>query len=161
MTNDALRTIGRSLRRLERALSGSIDLDAVCCGVTMAQVHVLLAVEEAGESRVTALAGELGLDKSTLSRTIESLVRAGLVARRAVPGDRRSVALSLTPLGRKAAADINRQGDREIRALLERIPASKRELVAEAVGHLAEAVRARPSCCRPAAAPARTERSAK
>ena len=150
MTDDTLRTIRRSLRRLERTLAGALDLDAVCCGVTMAQAHVLLAVEELGETRVTALAGEMGLDKSTLSRTIESLVRTGLIVRRAIPGDRRSLALSLTALGRRAAAGINRQGDREIRGLLARIPAGKRGLVAEALGLLAESLSPAGACCRPA-----------
>jgi len=152
MKTDPLREVRRSLRRLERALAGALDLDAVCCGVTMAQVHVLLAVEELGETRVTSLAGELGLDKSTLSRTIESLVRAGLVERRAVPGDRRSLNLSLTALGRKAAADVNRQGDREIRALFGRIPPEKRGLVAEAIALLADAIAPGRACCRPAGA---------
>jgi DNA-binding MarR family transcriptional regulator len=147
MSRDELRAIRRSLRRLERAMAGALDLDAVCCGVTMAQAHVLLAVEEAGETRVTALAAELGLDKSTLSRTIESLVRTGLVDRDAVPGDRRSLSLSLTALGRRAAADINRQGDEEIRGLLMRIPSPKRGMVVEAIGLLAEARAKDGACC--------------
>ena len=151
MSRDELRAMRRSLRRLERAMAGALDLDAVCCGVTMAQAHVLLAVEEAGRTRVTALAAELGLDKSTLSRTIESLVRAGLVDRRAVPGDRRSLSLSLTALGRRAAADINRQGDEEIRGLLMRIPSPKRGMVVEAIGLLAEARAKDGACCGPAA----------
>ena len=150
MKAESPRAVRSSLRRLERALAGALDLDAVCCGVTIAQVHVLLAVEELGETRVTALAGELGLDKSTLSRTIESLVRAGIVERRAVPGDRRSSNLSLTALGRRAAADINRQGDREIRALFGRIPPEKRSLVAEAIALLADALAPGRGCCRPA-----------
>lgn len=141
-------------------MAGALDLDAICCGVTMAQAHVLLAVEEAGETRVTALAGELGLDKSTLSRTIESLVQAGLVERRAVQGDRRSLALSLTALGRRAAVDINRQGDREIRSVLARIPSQKRGLVAEAIGLLAEALTPKASCCRPQKSRSKPERSA-
>ena len=131
-------------------MAGALDLDSVCCGVTMAQAHVLLAVEEAGQTRVTALARELRLDKSTLSRTIEGLVRAGLVDRRAVPGDRRSLSLSLTALGRRAAADINRQGDEEIRGLLSRIPSRKRGMVVEAIGLLAEAHVKKGACCGPA-----------
>jgi DNA-binding MarR family transcriptional regulator len=158
MNETDLRALRSALRRLERALAGSIDLDAVCCGVTMAQVHVLLALEESGESRVTALAAELGLDKSTLSRTIESLVRSGLVERRAAPGDRRKQRLTLTPLGRRAADDINRQGDRETRALLARIPARKRGLVGEAIALLADAVAAGRSCCPPENPHARTRR---
>lgn len=147
MNEETLKELRRSLRRLEAAMAGSLDLDAVCCGVTMAQVHVLLAVEEMGETRVTALAGDLGLDKSTLSRTIESLVRAGLVERRAVPGDRRSQRLSLTARGRRAAADINRQGGREVRAMFGRIPAEKRSLVAEAIALLADALAPSRACC--------------
>lgn len=150
MKAESLRAVRRSLRRLERALAGALDLDAVCCGVTMAQVHVLLSVEELGETRVTSLAGALGLDKSTLSRTIESMVKAGIIERRAVPGDRRSLNLSLTALGRRAAADINRQGDREIRALFGRIPPEKHGSVAEAIALLADALAPGRTCCRPA-----------
>lgn len=150
MTDGRLRSVRRSLRRIERALAGALDLDAVCCGVTMAQAHVLLAVAEAGETRVTALARELGLDKSTLSRTIEGLVRGGVVARRPVAGDRRGFSLTLTALGRQAVADINRQGDAEVRALLDRVPPRKRGSIVEALELLAGALAADGVCCAPA-----------
>ena len=57
------------------------------------------------------LAKRLGLDKSTLSRTIDGLVKVGLVDRVAHPSDRRFNMLSLTTGGQEVADRINRSND--------------------------------------------------
>src|SRR4051795_12974263 len=62
-------------------------------------VAALGALAEHGELRMGALAGELGLDTSVVSRTVATAESLGLVSRRPDPRDGRACLLSLTPAG--------------------------------------------------------------
>ncbi|UQU65153.1 MarR family transcriptional regulator [Couchioplanes caeruleus] len=57
------------------------------------------------------LAARCSLDPSTISRTVATLVRSGLVRRTADPADRRASVLSLTPLGRQTLDDVTAWAD--------------------------------------------------
>src|SRR3954454_19503565 len=62
-------------------------------------IAALGALAEHGELRMSALAGELGLDTSVVSRTVAAAESLGLVTRRPDPRDGRACLLSLTPSG--------------------------------------------------------------
>jgi DNA-binding MarR family transcriptional regulator len=136
----------KNLRRLERRLTGLLEGDAVCCGVTMAQCHVLLLIEERGRTSVTELAADLELDKSTLSRTIDSLLAAGLVNRETNADNRRSQHISLTPEGERTTAGINDQWSRYFENLFSLIPEGKLQNLVEGVAILSTLIPAS-GCC--------------
>jgi DNA-binding MarR family transcriptional regulator len=121
--------------------------DSICCGVTAAQCHTLLAIEEKKLTTVTDLALDLELDKSTLSRTIESLVAVGLVNRETNSGNRRSQHISLTKEGENAVAGIHTQWNDYFESILSQIPAAKRILVMEGLSLLAGVLPSHPACC--------------
>ncbi|MEU9190184.1 MarR family winged helix-turn-helix transcriptional regulator [Streptomyces sp. NPDC048484] len=56
-------------------------------------------LEESGGCRATDLAAHYALDKSTVSRQVSALERAGLIERRSDPQDQRVQVLHLTPAG--------------------------------------------------------------
>ena len=82
----------RTWRRIAR--SADIPLDR-------ASYLVLRAVAESEPVRTTALAEQLGVDRSTMSRHVTVLDQAGFVTRTADPDDGRAQAVSLTPAGRE------------------------------------------------------------
>jgi DNA-binding MarR family transcriptional regulator len=75
------------------------------------------------------LAQRLGLDKSTLSRTIDGLVDIGLVDRLPNPSDRRFTPLSVTEQGKAVCNVINRSADDYYGRVFENIPQEKHEAV--------------------------------
>ena len=79
----------RSLRSIEREVEQQIKTDTVCCGVSLAQCHALMELGLGGAMTIADLAEIIKLDKSTLSRTIDSMVQTGLVDRTIDPKDRR------------------------------------------------------------------------
>jgi DNA-binding MarR family transcriptional regulator len=138
-----IRDFRKTLRRFERQLESQIK-DCCCCGgLTMAQSHVLLEIELQGETTTVALAQALGLDKSTLSRTVDGLVNIGLVGRRENPEDRRYTLLSLTEQGRKTCAEINLINDKYYGSAIDSIEEEKREQVIECFGVLVDAIAGR------------------
>ncbi|MEU9558556.1 MarR family winged helix-turn-helix transcriptional regulator [Streptomyces fumanus] len=63
-------------------------------------------LEERGGCRATDLAAHYALDKSTVSRQVAGLERAGLVERRPDPDDARVQVLDLTETGRNILAQV-------------------------------------------------------
>jgi DNA-binding MarR family transcriptional regulator len=101
---------------------------------------------------LSGLAATLDLDASTLSRTVESMVKAGLVERAVDPADRRAVRLRLAPAGREKAAAINAMCNEHYSALLGRLTGKDQRQVIRAVGLLADGMRrfraeGTASCC--------------
>ena len=105
MDKDKIRSFRKTLRRFDRL--NELLNNSCCSGVTMAQCHVLLEIEENSEITTNQLADNLKLDKSTLSRTVDKLVNAGLVDRKVSPQDRRYTFLFLTEAGLLKCNEIN------------------------------------------------------
>lgn len=152
-TRTAIRDFRSNLRLLEREVVTQLEGETRCCGVTLAQCHSLLELSRR-EHSLTALADALDLDTSTLSRTVESMVKAGLCERTTVADDRRSVRLALSALGRSKVNTINQTCDEYYGKVLEPLSDSDRRQVIRSVGLLADAMRRlrvsgkeQPSCC--------------
>ncbi len=134
----AIQQFRRNLRKLERRLAGELEGKSYCCGVTTAQCHTLLAIEDKGMTTVTELANELELDKSTLSRTIDGLVAISLVDRGTDLSNRRSQRISLTSQGEKVATSINEQWNHYFKSLFGGMQESKRRVVMEGIALLSD-----------------------
>ncbi len=136
---EAMRTIVRRLGILERG-------EASCCGITMAQCHVIVELGRAERMSVNDLAELLRLDKSTVSRSVDNLVGMGLVARETDPADRRYVALALSDNGVKMFAGLEKRMETYFADIVDFLPAEKREQVLDSLALLAEAIKS-PDCC--------------
>lgn len=113
--------LGFNLRRAQAAMfvdfarvTGDLDL-------TPGQFSLLmLLAANPGISQI-GLSRAFGLDKSTVSPSIDRLEKRGLVERNRTPNDRRFYALHLTPAGRdllmRATERVERQEDRMASAL--------------------------------------------
>ena len=125
MPDISIRDFRRGLRELERHVELALLSQTKCCGITPAQCHLLLEAEYAGETSVGDLAASLELDASTLSRTVDSLVRAGLLARREDPANRRRQLICLTKSGQVKVDYINSLCNRYYEGLLASLSADE------------------------------------
>ena len=129
MENQKIRYFRKLLRLFERLTANQIKEDSCCQGVTLAQCHTILEIEALGQATIVVLTKQLGLDKSTLSRTIDGLVNIGLVERVAHPKDRRFNLLSLTTKGQDVANHINQANGEFYRRVFEGIESEKHDEV--------------------------------
>jgi DNA-binding MarR family transcriptional regulator len=130
----------KKLRILERETGGVFEDRGACCGVTSAQCHTILEIGHRRKISLVDLADALGLDPSTMSRTIQGLVVAGFVDRKANDEDRRYVKLSLTEEGRRIFVDIETRYNAFFREVAALLPEDRRDEVLSAVGEFADAV---------------------
>ncbi|MCX6575049.1 MAG: MarR family transcriptional regulator [Candidatus Aminicenantes bacterium] len=136
-----IRFLREKLRVLERQMNDPFGDDAGCCGLTLAQCHTLLEVGYKGEVSLVDLASSFGLDTSTLSRMIQSLVVLGLVSRLTNEKDRRYVTISLTEQGKKLFDEIEARFNTYFFQVVELIPLEKQDPVIECIGLFSDAVR--------------------
>jgi DNA-binding MarR family transcriptional regulator len=147
-----IRLLREKLRILERESMGGLDQEGACCGLTLSQCHTVMEIGLKGDMSLVDLANSLGLDASTLSRTIQGLVLIGLVVRKANEKDRRYVTLSLSEQGRKVYEEIDGVYNAFLAGVFERLPAAEHERILEDIGLFVDAVRAvneATGCCRP------------
>ncbi len=139
MDVEAIRGFREKLRRLEREVGWQLKSDTECCGVTLAQCHIIMELGDKGEASVVDLSSALGLDASTLSRHINGMVNVGLVDRVLNPRDRRYVSITLTEQGRKVYKSIEDICNAKYSRIFELIPEKKRGQVLECFNLLVDA----------------------
>jgi len=141
----AIEQFRAKLREIERAVWIQTKSEALCCGVTMAQCHAIMEIGEAGELNLKDLSARLGLDNSTLSRTVESLVQDGLAERTPSQEDRRATIIRLNEKGRAARDRINTTGNQICQNMFRSIPREKHDQLIESLSIIAKLLT---GCCR-------------
>jgi DNA-binding MarR family transcriptional regulator len=102
--------------------------------VTLPQLRVLVLADADEPLSLAAVGTALGVHASNATRICDRLVVAGLLQRRANPGNRRQVQLTLTQDGRALLAVVMNHRRAAIEAVLAGLPATDREAVAQALG---------------------------
>ena len=91
------------LSNFRREISRSLKTDALNLSINKTQKQVLMAILRTTENSMTDLSQQIGLEKSTLTRTVDSLIEEGLVTRSSGIQDRRTITCSLTQKGQAIA----------------------------------------------------------
>lgn len=130
---DDLSRLRECVRILTRKLGLLEKNEASCCGVSLTQCHVIVELGRAGSISVNYLANMLGLDKSTMSRTINSLVEQDLVSREPDPGDRRCLSIGLTGKGQELFLNIEKSMAQYYQTACASLPGDKRDQVLESL----------------------------
>jgi DNA-binding MarR family transcriptional regulator len=117
--------IAKLSRRLRPTLAGT--------GLTPTQISVLFTIVRLGPMRVSQLAEEEGVNPTMLSRVLGQLSEAGLVHRRADPGDRRAAIVEPTAAGRRLRERIRRERTDVMSVHLAALSDEQRESVLEAL----------------------------
>src|SRR5262245_61418770 len=121
-------------RRIEERLEGALEPS----GLSLAKLNALKHLVEAKEPLALGqLAEKIACVKSDVTQLVDRLENEGLVRRLPDPNDRRSVLASVTDQGRqryKVGADALAEAESE---LLEDVPESLRDEMAELVALLA------------------------
>jgi DNA-binding MarR family transcriptional regulator len=134
----------KHLRELIRILVRNLGIleknDASCCSVTVGQCHAIVEIGRIGSISLTELSDLVGVDKSTMSRTINNLVDDNLVIRDTDDDNRRYVNIQLTDAGRAIFYNIEKTMNTYYQGIFDAIPEDKRDQVLESLKILKDAV---------------------
>ena len=136
-----IKTLRRLLRKLEREFSSQLREKVECCGISVIQCHTLLEIEERGKTSMKEIADFFRIDKSTISRTIDILVKKGYVSRVINKDNRRYIDIELTEQGIKICKNINSICDIFYSDILSNIPDIKLDQLFTSFSLFTEALR--------------------
>jgi DNA-binding MarR family transcriptional regulator len=112
-------------------------------GVTQSQVSVLSSVERLGSPTLGELAASEKVQPPSMTRQVDTLVAAGLLAREVNTDDRRIVRVRLTAGGERTLQRNRSVRTAFVAARLKRLPAAERARMEELVGLLERLVEER------------------
>jgi DNA-binding MarR family transcriptional regulator len=130
--------LGYWLRCLSNLVSSTFAEKLAARDISVAQWVVLRTLYDQRNVTLNEAAAEVGVDKSSLSRMVERLVRKGLLIR-AEGGDRRSVGLTLTPSALKLVPQLARLADENDEQFFRSLPATQRRKFLATIQRLLEA----------------------
>jgi DNA-binding MarR family transcriptional regulator len=99
----AMRSINRHVSLLFRMGERYVNRKLAGSGVSSGTGILLLELRDGGDRSPSALAAAVGVDKSYVTRALQSLQQAGYVTVTPDTSDRRTLTVSLTEKGRDAA----------------------------------------------------------
>lgn len=132
----AMPDVSAKLYRSVRAvaiLSRHFERRCLEIGLSLPQYRLMLFVRR-GPQRAAELAARAAVRRPTLTALVDGLEKEGLLARKAVEGDRRGIRLELTEKG----YEVLDQTEKELGALIDRvIEGDKRERILTGLDDLA------------------------
>lgn len=120
-------------RQLECQLANINRADCCCCGISTAQCFMIVEIGRHPGISVKELAEILHIDKSSVSRSIEELVRKEYIERKNSNKDRRWVVINLLPKGKEYFEKIEHDMNLKFKEILNEIPKEKHEQIIEAL----------------------------
>lgn len=127
-------------RSVARAITGLYDETLDGSGLRTTQLAILAAIRTHGAVSMQALAAELGIDPSTMTRTLAPMEREGYVASD-TGEDRRVRELVLTAKGHRKLTEAGRLWARAQHTLREKIGAERFDRFLEDMGEVLAALR--------------------
>lgn len=136
LTNDLVRYSGV----LDRVCTETLDISG-------SQAYALLAIPDGESIAMSELSLKMKLAGSTMTRTVDPLVKKGLVIRQPDTEDRRVVRVCLTEGGMKAKQQMQNTLQWFFSSVMEEIPAGEREVVIQSLERLNAAIINALQCC--------------
>jgi DNA-binding MarR family transcriptional regulator/N-acetylglutamate synthase-like GNAT family acetyltransferase len=100
---------------------------------SLTEARVLYELKQRAGTTATEIARELGLDAGYLSRILRRFQKLRLIKREISPADARQSFLTLTEHGRKAFAPLETRSNRDVAAMLGKLPAAQQDDLVDAL----------------------------
>lgn len=135
----SVRELHRLLHQVVRTLYYRAATSDSFTSLPIVQVRCLAAVADNEGLRVIDIAASTGVGVPSVSRTVETLVRRGLLSRQPSSSDRRAVEVRLTDDGRELLAEANESRRRIIEQATEEMAIEELEQTVRVLADLMKA----------------------
>ncbi|MGG0935488.1 MarR family transcriptional regulator [Brevibacillus centrosporus] len=144
-----------NIREIVQTMTRRIGLlNKNCCSIdgidiSVAQSHILYEISRHRQPSIQQIAELLGLDVTTFSRQVQTLVEAELVRKTPYPDDRRIQILSLTEQGESINRYIDEVMGSYYQDIFSHMTTFEQETVIRSIILLNEAMAKTKQCCNP------------
>ncbi|AWC32509.1 MarR family winged helix-turn-helix transcriptional regulator [Bacillus cytotoxicus] len=131
-------------------------LNKNCCSIggveiSLVQSHILCEISKRDQPSMQIVSEALGMDITTFSRQIQTLVKKKFVAKTPSPQDRRIHTLSLTTEGTFVVATINEQMNQYLNEVFSKMSPFEKDMILNSIQLLNNAMQDTDVCCKPLA----------
>src|ERR1700704_5275217 len=131
-TDDQIAAV-RAFNRFYTRKLGVLDQHLGNSPFSLSEARVMYELAHRDNLAAKEIGIELGLDPGYLSRIIQNFDENGLIARKALPSDRRQYQISLTAKGRQAFANLDRSSQDDVATMLATLPRGDSERLIRAM----------------------------
>ncbi|RAL21976.1 MarR family winged helix-turn-helix transcriptional regulator [Thermoflavimicrobium daqui] len=129
-------------------------LNKNCCGVSgyeisLTQSHILYEIDHQHQPSIQQVAETLGIDITTFSRQVQSLVKMNLVKKTPSVEDRRVMVLSLTTEGKYVATAVDKMMNSFLDEVFSYMTDFEKETVLRSIQLLNSCMAKSKMCCNP------------
>ncbi|WP_100489254.1 MarR family winged helix-turn-helix transcriptional regulator [Sporolactobacillus pectinivorans] len=129
-------------------------LDKYCCSteeynISLVQSHILYEVDRRPGQSIQTISETLGMEMSTFSRQIQTLVKMGLMKKSPSPEDGRVFVLRLTEEGKGVAGQIDQQMNTFLDDVFSHMSSFEKETVIRSIRLLNASMAQSDGCCSP------------
>lgn len=129
-------------------------LDKYCCStggynISLVQSHILYEIWRRPRQSIQTISETLGIEMSTFSRQIQTLVKMNLVKKSPSSEDGRVFVLSLTEEGKEVADQIDKQMNSFLDDVFSRMSTFEKETVIHSIKLLNASMAQSDRCCSP------------
>ncbi|WP_333594224.1 MarR family winged helix-turn-helix transcriptional regulator [Anaerospora hongkongensis] len=117
--------------------------------LSVVQSHILYEINKRKGPSMQEVADALGMDITTFSRQVQTLVKLELVAKMEQPEDRRVNMLSLTETGLQAVTEISEQMNRYFQEVFSYMTEFEKETIIRSIHLLNRSLAQSSVCCSP------------
>jgi DNA-binding MarR family transcriptional regulator/N-acetylglutamate synthase-like GNAT family acetyltransferase len=107
---------------------------------SLTEVRLMYEIAHRKNSTAVEVCGELGLDPGYVSRILQSFERRGLIRRTRSGDDGRRSHLALTVKGRRVFKPLEARSNRQVAAMMTRVPAARQKLLVDAMHTIESAI---------------------
>lgn len=136
----AVQPLRHAARQLVRELH-LLDGRVACCGIPLAECHLITELNRVGQATATELCERLVLEKSTVSRLVNRLVEKGFIRAASCEDDKRTRILCLTGKGKAQAERLDRHASAQVEAALGFVAPGGESSIIEGLQRYANALR--------------------
>jgi DNA-binding MarR family transcriptional regulator len=140
-------TFREMLRLLVRSLGLLEKTDVSGGAATITQCHALVEIGRRQAINLVDLAMLLGLSKSTMSRIVQRMQKAGLLLRSTDESNRRYIVIRLTENGTRTYQEIEQSSGSYYQSVFDLIPQEKQSQVLESLSLVTDALKRRGRNC--------------
>jgi len=117
-------------------------------GFTISQSYILIYLLKSGSLSMNEISEKMNLDRSTITRILDNLIRDGYIEKNRSKNDGRVILASLTPQGKEKTEVLKQKVNQYYKEIIDAVPEGEVLEVVSSVNTLLEALKeVRPMCC--------------
>lgn len=130
----------RSFNRFYTKILGLLDKNILDSPYSLTEARILLEINKLKDCTASKLVSKLGIDRGYMSRVLKNFESNGLVEKKNLTGDRRTLRLCLTEKGGNTLSELEAKSDEQVENLISHMTDSEKQKLVDSMKNIKTAL---------------------